>query len=448
VVVGGLLLARNLGYSIPIWGPLVRYWPVLIIAWGFLKLVDYYRLRNDPDRRPIFTGGEVVMLIFVIFIGSAITAAANISPDFGRFFDFDSNFDFWDITGSTYTYTEHQELAAKPGSTIRIFNLYGSVDVKPADTDNIVLDVEKIVRAANKEEADVRTKDFTFSIRDDGGGYRIASNRDDNVSNVDVRIGNERQRYKSNLTIRVPMKASLDLSNKYGGVTVSGLEGAQLIVNKYGPTSIRDVTGSITLTTGYGAVVVENASEAVRVTNRYASTTLRNIGGSADVDNQFGSVDVQDVKGTASIQNSYSVVNAQRITGSLTIQGRNNSVDIDDVGGAVDVDTSYKNVNVRNGKGNITLANRHGGIDVEFDQPPNHDIRLTGSYSDLTLEMPGASAFSLDAKTHFGDIDSEFDSVSGNASGRDRTARGQQGTGGARIVLETQHGNIRIEKRG
>ena len=42
VVIGGLLLARNLGYVIPIWGPLARYWPILIIAWGLLKLVDYY----------------------------------------------------------------------------------------------------------------------------------------------------------------------------------------------------------------------------------------------------------------------------------------------------------------------------------------------------------------------------------------------------------------------
>jgi len=52
VAVGGLLLARNFGYSIPIWGPLARYWPVLIIVWGLLKLVDYFRMRNDPNRRP------------------------------------------------------------------------------------------------------------------------------------------------------------------------------------------------------------------------------------------------------------------------------------------------------------------------------------------------------------------------------------------------------------
>ena len=81
VVIGGLLLARNLGYSIPIWGYVVRYWPALLIAWGLLKFVDYYRFRNAGDSRPLFSGGEVALLIFVIFLGSAITTAANISPD-------------------------------------------------------------------------------------------------------------------------------------------------------------------------------------------------------------------------------------------------------------------------------------------------------------------------------------------------------------------------------
>src|SRR5262249_26889336 len=177
-------------------------------------------------------------------------------------------------------------------------------------------------------------------------------------------------------------------------------------------------------------------------------TTLRNIGGNVDVDNQFGSVDVQDVKGDASIQNRYSVVNAQRITGNLTIEGRNNSVDIDDVGGTLEVDTSYKNINVRNAKGTLKLTNRHGSIDVEFEQPPKHEIRLSGEYSDVTLELPTGSAFSLDGQTHYGDIYSEFDSVSINSTGRDGNARGQQGNGRPRMVVETQHSKISIEKRG
>jgi len=59
VTVGGLLLANNLGYPIQIWPYVARYWPALLIAWGLLKFVDYYRFSHAGDTRPLFSGGEV-----------------------------------------------------------------------------------------------------------------------------------------------------------------------------------------------------------------------------------------------------------------------------------------------------------------------------------------------------------------------------------------------------
>src|SRR5436190_19201507 len=87
VTIGGLLLANNLGYSIRIWPYIARYWPALLIGWGLLKFVDYYRFRNAPEGRPLFSGGEVALLILLIFSGTAITTAANISPKIGNFFN-------------------------------------------------------------------------------------------------------------------------------------------------------------------------------------------------------------------------------------------------------------------------------------------------------------------------------------------------------------------------
>src|SRR5688572_13473790 len=107
VSIGGLLLARNLGYAIPVWSYIARYWPSLLVAWGLLKLVDYYRFRSSGDTRPLFSGGEVVLLIFIIIAGSAVTTAANISPELGHIFEFG---DLWDIAGNNYSYEEHREL--------------------------------------------------------------------------------------------------------------------------------------------------------------------------------------------------------------------------------------------------------------------------------------------------------------------------------------------------
>src|SRR5262245_51431942 len=99
VVIGGLLLAHNLGFSISLWPYIGRYWPLLLIGWGGLKLVDYYRFRRSGDNRPLFSGGEVALLFFVIFAGAMVTVFANASPEIGKIFEI-GDIDLWDITGN------------------------------------------------------------------------------------------------------------------------------------------------------------------------------------------------------------------------------------------------------------------------------------------------------------------------------------------------------------
>src|SRR5438046_10082858 len=75
--VGALLLARNLGYDIRFWGYVARYWPALLIVWGVLKSVDYYRFKYNSDERPLLSGSEVVLVVFVSFGCAAVTNAAD-----------------------------------------------------------------------------------------------------------------------------------------------------------------------------------------------------------------------------------------------------------------------------------------------------------------------------------------------------------------------------------
>src|SRR5262245_53652899 len=115
VGIGALLLANNMGYPIRIWPYVVRYWPALLIAWGMLKFVDFFRFRRAGDSRPLFSGGEVALLILVIFAGSAITTAANVSPEIGNIFEM-GDIDLWDITGDNYTYEQRaEEQGVAPG---------------------------------------------------------------------------------------------------------------------------------------------------------------------------------------------------------------------------------------------------------------------------------------------------------------------------------------------
>src|SRR5688500_3452475 len=87
IFAGAVFLAKNLGHDVQIWAGIARYWPVLLIAWGMLKLIDYYHWQQSGKEGPLFSGGEIVLLIFVLFVGSALTAAANMSPELGELFE-------------------------------------------------------------------------------------------------------------------------------------------------------------------------------------------------------------------------------------------------------------------------------------------------------------------------------------------------------------------------
>ena len=440
IAVGGLLLARNLGYPIPIWASIARYWPLLLIVWGVLKFVDYFRYRRSGEDRPLFSGGEVALLIMVILAGTAVTTAANISPNFQGLFEI-GDLDLWDITGENFEYSEHQEADVPSGSTIEIVNMFGNVDVQPSERDTIILDVKKVVRASDKNEADRRSQDFTFSIMNEGSKYRIASSRDP--------LGARRRYFKSSMTVQVPRQSLVQIDNRQGRVTVQNLTGRQNIVNRFGPVEVRHITGALEVENRNGPVTVEDVTESTTISNSYSSTSARNIGGNVKIHNRNGSVAVSGVQGTATIANSYGPITVENVQRDVSITGRNNSVEVERVEGGVTVEASYQNVNVRDAKGSVTVKNRNGDVVIGFANPPQKDISVSTQYSNVTLELPSMASFSIDAKTRYGSIDSEFDGLNNDvSSNRERSLRGRLGQDGPQIHIDTRNGDIRLEKKG
>jgi len=443
VAVGGLLLASNMGYPIHIWPYVVRYWPALLIAWGLLKFVDYFRFRHSGDNRPLFSGGEVALLIFVIFAGSAITTAANVSPDLGPIFNI-GDLDLWDITGNSYTYDQHQELMVPNGSEFDIVNYFGNVDVKASQSERVVLDVKKTIRATDKNEADRLERDFTFSIMNEGSKYRIASSRDGGIGGAAA----PRQRFKSSLAIELPKKATVHIDNRNGRISIQDLSGNEDIANRYGDIEIRNINGEVKIDNRNGSITVEGIASNVVLTNRYANTTVKDIEGNLEIDARNGSVDVSGVKGNATITNAYAPINVENVKGELTINGHNNSIDVQHVDGDVNANSSYQNVNIRDPRAGVRVSGRNGDLTVAFEKPPEKDVVISSRYGTVTLDLPSSSAFAIDARTEYGDIDSEFDGLNHNSNNRERSLNGQVGRGGPKITIDLKNGNLHLGKRG
>src|SRR5262249_39792117 len=162
------------------------------------------------------------------FAGSAITTAANVSPDLANIFQI-GDFDLWDITGNSFTFDEHHESPMPSGSEVDIVNSSGNVEIRASDSDNVILDVKKPIRAANKEQAEQLQHDFTFSVANQGSKYRIESNRDDGSTGS----RSLRQRFKSSLEIRLPKRTTVHVDNRNGRVAIQDLTGNESVVNRF-----------------------------------------------------------------------------------------------------------------------------------------------------------------------------------------------------------------------
>src|SRR5689334_5719223 len=70
VLFGCLFLWRNLHPEAPIFDLAARYWPFVLITWGIVRLAEVLVWRDRSG--PSFSGGEVVLIVFLCVIGSGM----------------------------------------------------------------------------------------------------------------------------------------------------------------------------------------------------------------------------------------------------------------------------------------------------------------------------------------------------------------------------------------
>ena len=439
ISVGMIFLFKNLGYEIPVWAGVARYWPILLILWGVIKLFDYARWKRAGEPGPLFGAGEVVLLIIVILSGTALTAASNISPDFNAFFE-NVGIDVFDITGNEYMYPEHYEKDVPAGSTIEIINRYGNVEVTPSETDRITVDVAKTVVAANQEQADNLAKVLTYSIVEEGGRYRVIStyNRDQNSSRG--------RRFKTSLTVHVPTRSNLSVNNRNGSVEISGLTGDQNLTNAFGGVTLQNISGRVQIRNRNDRVIVEDITGATEIVNEFGNVEGRRINGSVGVRDRNATVELDEIKGDAKVSNAFGSTSAKNIQGSLSVDTRNGGVDAVNVGSDVTVDNQFENVKLEDVKGVVNVKNRNGSVELRYLQPPKNNIRVSNQFGDVKVVLPASSAFSIDARTRYASVSSDFEGLTRRDEPERGGLTGQVGSGGPEIRIENRNGSINIEK--
>ncbi len=417
-----------------------RYWPALIIVWGLLKIIEY--LQDQSAGRPSrgVGAGGYVFLVFLVLIGLSATGVDRFVDRFRSEITMDS--DLAPLFGKTFEYTQElqQDFPAKSG--LRVTGDRADVTVSSWDQQRIRVVVHKKVFADNEQEA-----------QNLDASTRPTLTADPNNLTLDANPAGSGKPVQYQLEIYVPKKAGLDITTRHGDITARGTTGDVAVNAVRGDVNLQDITGNAIVNIGRnsamgrGDVQMNNITGDVTVSGYISDTKVTDVGGAVRLDGEyFGDVEVARVGKAVRFRSSRTDLEFAKLDGDLTIDS--SDLHGTSVTGPVRLVTRYsKDVRLDNVTGPVTVDN-HGGS-VEVHSAKLGAMEISNRNGDVVLSFPADAAFQLDATAGRGDINSEYPGLKiDTGTAREARASGVIGTGGPRVQVTNQHGNIEIRKAG
>src|SRR3974390_164673 len=280
IVLGVLFLLGNM-HVVP-WPHLAswfaHYWPVLLILWGIIKLVEYQRAKRENLPAPGIGAGGVVLLIFLILLGTTATHVAGVNWDELRdHIDLgDSDVDIPGF-GKTFNYDDQLSQALPAGSSVKIANDRGAVSVSDSSDNEVHVTVRKKIRAEEQSQADQWNNGTRPQVNVSGNLITINANT----------TGAGDHPVTTDLDIAIPRKAAVTIASKRGDVSVIGRDASVDINNQRGDVNAEDITGNLNLSLDRSSARVTNISGDVSIGGHANEVSLNDVKGFARLNGEF-----------------------------------------------------------------------------------------------------------------------------------------------------------------
>ena len=436
IAVGVVFMLHNVGLlkGTAFWQWFGRYWPVLLIIWGLVKLLEHYQAQRAGYQARGIGGGGVVLLIFLILCGLAVSGSQRVNwQQLGNEMDMDN--DVFTIFGQTYTYTGDVEQAfPKNIAYVHVVSDRGDVSVQSWDQDKIKVSFNKTVGASNESDArqvDSQTKPLitvagdtlTVNANTGGGGDKAV---------------------KNNLEIFLPRKAALDLALKRGDIAIRQRTGEVKASTSRGDVALDDVTGNSAVTLRRGSLTASKITGDLTVDGRVDDTTVSDVSGSVRCNGDFyGSMSVSRVGKGVSFKSSRTDLEFTKLDGDFTMQ--RDELHATGAGGPLHVVTRAKEIHLEDVSGDVRIEDSNADVELHVGRAPLGSIQVENHRGRVIFVVPAHAGFQLDARTSRGEVQSDFDLKVQN-NDRESHATGQVGSGGPSVRLTTDRGDIEIRK--
>lgn len=431
VLIGAGFLIYNLRPDIPLFDLLSQYWPFLLIVWGALRLlevlVDYFR---GSTPRYGFSGGEVVLVVFICLIGWGAWEAHNHGVQFRP---------AWEAFGEHYDYNVEGQQAAGTARTVVFENTRGNLRIVGADTSDIKVTGRKSVQALNQADADRAHNATPLEIVAQGDQIVVRTNQDHNPTNGKI---------SDDLEITIPNRMNVEARGSYGDYDVSEVQGTVSLTADRADVRLNKIGGN--------ARVELNRSDLVRAVD---------LSGNLDLQGKGSDIELENIAGQVTVNGSYSgSLEFKNVSKALHFESPNTDLRVEALPGQINMDlgeltanklvgpvhlvTKSKDVKIEDFTQSLELETERGDIQLTPGHLPLPKIEARSHSGQITLVLPDKAAFQLVASTDHGDAVNDFGpSIQKETDGRAASLKGNVGQGPS-IHVVTERGTVSVRKAG
>ena len=410
-----------------------HYWPLLLILWGIIKLIEYQAaLREGTSPRGIGAGG-IFLVIVIVFFGLIATQASRFN--WGEIRDnmgIDDE-DFKNLFGESYSFDDHLERDFPAGASLKVLDNRGAVSVHASDDNKITVIVHKRIGAGNQSDADKFNSQTEPTITTIGG-----------LVTLDAKVeGAGDHPVQTDLAISLPRKASVSIASRHGEVNVVAREGNLEVSTQRGDTSVEEITGNVKLTLEKSSAKVEQVSGDVHVEGRLTDVSISDVKGSVQLDGEFmESVKLARITKAVSFKSSRTDMEFARLDGQLDLDS--GDLNASEIAGPLRLTTRAKDVRLENVSGDVRLQDDNGGVEISMRSLGN--VQIDSRKGDIRFSVPEKAGFRVDARTRDGEISSEFPELKIENGDHEARASGSVGNASAHLVINNEHGGIELRK--
>lgn len=331
--------------------------------------------------------------------------------------------------------------------TLEVDNRMGALRVTGTDTAPFDWSWSLVVRAPTDARGQQAAAKATCTAQQDGDRLRLVVSLPESDSKVS---------FQSNLEIRVPKSVAVITQNRYGKTSITDVTGDTVATGQNGAVELQRLTGKVRAETSYavliardtGPVTLKNKNGRIEVSDvrgpldaatTYANLIARDIAGDVKARNQNGSITLAKATGSADLKTSYASITANGVTGAATLQSQNGSITARNIAGALQATTSYAALDLEGAGPSFACRTRNGSIKLRATSSALTNLVARTAYGSMEIRLPADLKPALQAQTSYGTLKSDFPVLT-----KSKNPFADVPAGTPLVTLENQNGSIRV----